>query len=543
MPLSDEHARLLLKNLVDRGATETQPRITPLEIEAIGVLLGLDASRYFARDKVFPNAGDNEPNEAPQHAIQVDLKLDGFDESPAPNLLMCIDFGTSFSKAFAVHDKISGLELIDLPMGQGDSGKERFFAAADILIDKGSIFFGLDASSRIGSNNMDRIIQSPKQLFTMSEDATTLRYETLNIKQDPQQIFSVRDVIVLYLSYLNFLSESELAKSASTLNVSRRFTHPAWKSDFRDANKREMSRMMAEAIVLSRNLSDLLVKGLPTEMAASALRQARSLEDDQLPLQLVAGSVREATAAGAGALLATDVGKRQGYLIVDVGAGTTDIAGFVAVHRNDTGEVKIIEIEEAAIAIRWAGNLLDQYLSNYIIGKSGFSLGSAEAQALENKLRKERRNIKEQLFTENFVMIDLSNDTDYVEVELDDFLATEEVKRFTAKLHATVAQSIDAMGMFANKLMLVATGGGASLPMVEGLASVPLETEQHGAVKLTLKAVMSEALVDEYPELEEVYPQLAVAIGGALPELPEERSINAAPGDDRGPLVFAPNYR
>jgi len=540
--MNKEHAHLLLKNLLDRMGGEDRPRLTDLEGEAINLLLGLEHNGNdipdFGQADPLPKNGQKQPN-VDQF---IPLKLDGFDDEPVADLLMCLDFGTSFSKAFAIQDQVSGPMLIDLPIGQGEVGRERFFAAADILIDEGKVFFGTNAAERVGTNSIDRLIQSPKQLFTMSEDATTLRNETLNDRQDPAQLFSIRDIIVLYLSYLNFVAERELSKSAQSLNVSRRFTHPAWKKDFRERNKDEMSTMMAEAIILSRNLSDRLVSGLDATVAASMLKQVRALEPEQLPTQLVAGSVREATAAGAGALLETDVGVRQGYLIVDVGAGTTDIAGFVVIHRSDTGELKVVEIEEAAVAIRWAGNLLDQYLSKFILLKAGFSDGSAEAQALENRLRKERRSVKETLFNEQSAIISLPNDTD-LKVDLDEFLATNEVRGFSEKLQVTVAQAFDAMGMFANKLLIVATGGGASLPMVQDLSKIAINTSLHGKIVLKRRAAMSEALAAEYPELEDVYPQLAVAIGGALPELPEERSINSAPGEDRGPLVIAPNYR
>src|SRR5205807_1371269 len=111
----------------------------------------------------------------------------------------------------------------------------------------------------------------------------------------------------------------------------------------------------AEAIVLARSLGDQLLEALPVASARAALDQLKELQGE-LPLNLIAEPVREATAAGAGALFGTPAHRREAYIIVDIGAGTTDVAGFYCVNNPDWDRPRVFEVNGAADAIKSAGN-------------------------------------------------------------------------------------------------------------------------------------------------------------------------------------------
>ena len=487
--------RTLLENVLDRANDGNNTPLTGRELAALARLLGAPEGS---------NTSHQPPATTSTAPIsQRSLQLDGYDDEVPDDVLMCLDFGTSFSKSFAVDNRSGGPTLIDLPIGSGDSGREKYFAYSDMLIEGGHIFFGSQARSRVSESDTGRIIDSPKQLLTMSGDTTELRHSKLDKIKDPHQSFSRRDIILLYLSYLNFISESRLEEAGHSINTQRRFTHPAWNNDFREGNKREMESMMAEAIVLSRTIGSDICDGLSVETARSLLDAINQVDEARLPNKLVVGAVREATAAGAGALLATDEGVRQGYIIVDVGAGTTDIAGFIVVTNANTGQMKVWEVAPAAQAIRFAGNLLDQHLTNLILGRAKFVDGTSESTALKSHLRREVRTYKETLFNEGHVVIELPNDNTLT-FELEDFLSSDEVQHFENKLRDTVSKAVRSMEAAAKDVKLVATGGGAKLPMVRRLTETPLQLDGGERVSASPAAAMSDELRLLYPDLEPV---------------------------------------
>jgi len=93
---------------------------------------------------------------------------------------------------------------------------------------------------------------------------------------------------------------------------------------------------------------------------------------------LIGDAVREATAAGSGALLSTKSGKRDSFVVVDIGAGTTDVAGCYCVHNAITGALSTFEEVNAAKAIRKAGNALDSGLLMLALGKLPYENASTE---------------------------------------------------------------------------------------------------------------------------------------------------------------------
>ena len=78
--------------------------------------------------------------------------------------------------------------------------------------------------------------------------------------------------------------------------------------------------------------------------------------------------------------------------------------------------------------------------------------------------------------------------------------------------------------MLASKqgLRFVLTGGGARLPMIQQLANGTMTSHGFGFERRSTQTV-PDWITTQYPEFESEYPQLAVAMGGALPDLPSIR--------------------
>jgi molecular chaperone DnaK (HSP70) len=208
-------------------------------------------------------------------------------------------------------------------------------------------------------------------------------------------------------------------------------------------------------------------------------------------------------------------------LVLDIGAGTTDVAGFVGVNNPDNDRMRVFEVIPAADAMNLAGNALDQALLKYIIDQSGLSADSTEGHETSDHIRRDIRDHKETLFRTGRVVVPI-NTGHVITVELSDFLAFAPVKEFGKRITEMVAKSAHALAGGQSRVKLVATGGGAALPLVAEIAKSGVRHEGK-FVGFSLIDAMSEDVRQTNPDLIDFYPQIAVALGGSLPNLPEQR--------------------
>ena len=455
---------------------------------------------------------------------------------------MCVDFGTAFSKSFATIEEESGaLSFWALPIGGVDS-ELPLLLPSEMVIEKDNIYLGARARKYLDDTqgSLDRLIDSIKQFVTLTKDVSTLNMARLDKVKDPTQAFSQREVLVLYLAYLMQKTEKALTEKGIPANVRRRFTHPAWKVSLKQKNENEMRVLMAQAIVLARSLS-MQFGYVSTSQARSMLDQLEDVKSSELPLVLISEPVREATAAGAGAISGTQEHRRDTYLVIDVGAGTTDIAGFICVNNPSWERSRLFEITGAEDAKNMAGNVLDNALQKFILQKSALSDHSEEFRVATFSVRRNLRLFKERLFTEGRVVINLPTD-ETINVELADFRKYPPVIDFARALASMVAKAASVVVGDGQKVYLVATGGGSSLPFVRELAERGVVYEGRTIMFATRDPVLPEVR-QRNPELISIYPQIAVALGGSLPNLPEQRANVAAGLKDAPVYVMAPSYK
>jgi hypothetical protein len=533
--VNKDFATHLLNNLLERASSSTEKTfLTSREIEALAILL----------DAINPNAKPINETKSSSTTKPIAFTLKFAPVSPddiAKDFLLCVDFGTSFSKAFATLEK--GLvrpELIDLPIGDGSTGSA-LTSPSELFIDNGRLYFGLHARKQLEDTQAspDRLIDSIKQFITLNSDVTLLEKSKLNVVQDPTQTFSRRDILALYLGHLMKLTETSLAAKGLPINICRRFTHPAWKDGSKEKNENEMRVMMAEAIVLARSTEISLSESISTVDARNLLDQLGQFDRNRLPLDLIREPVREATAAGAGAILATPEHNREIFLIVDIGAGTTDVAGFICVNNPDWERARLFEIVGAANAKNMAGNVLDTALQKLVMEKSALVPDSEEYRAAAMAVRRDRRLFKEQLFASGEVIVPLPTDEN-VRVTLEEFQAYPPVVTFENQITEMISNSAGIAAGDFNRINLVATGGGARLPLVKVLSEQGV-TYEGRQILLNSREALADGVRQTNPELVDLYPQIAVALGGALPTLPEQmtgqqRGLTSAPARHMGPM-------
>ncbi|CAN7594114.1 hypothetical protein LJR016_004415 [Devosia sp. LjRoot16] len=537
----------LLSNLLERAETAREKTfLTSREVEALSIVLKDFANGQAGSSVPARTTEASERVDSPRmSAVRSRLVIAAVNDADIPrDVLLCVDFGTSFSKAFAsVDNGTDRPELVDLPIGDG-SGGARLVTPSEVLIDDGYIYFGPRARQRLNESEQsaDRLIDSIKQYITLNSDVSTLGTARLDQTQDPTQSLSRRDVLVLYLAHLMHLSETALSAAGRSPNVRRRFAHPAWPDGTKDKNEREMRKMMAEAIVLARSVNGGFAEGLPAQEARILLDQLKVVGEDLLPLNLIHEPVREATAAGAGALLGTPEGHREKYLIVDIGAGTTDVAGFHCVNNPDWDKSRVWEISGAAKAKNMAGNVLDNALQKLALSKSSLVEGSEEYRQAGLAIRRDRRIFKEQLFNSRSVIIQLPTD-EAVTITLDEFLAYGPVVSFTTAIVSMVGEAASVVqGGEDTRINLVATGGGASLPVIKQLVENGVDADGRH-ISFQLSDAIAEGVRETNPDLVTQYPQIAVALGGSLPTLPEQRGDVQSGFSPAPARVMGPMYR
>ncbi|WKT93613.1 hypothetical protein QYR01_19360 [Brucella anthropi] len=538
--MNQERAKDLLLNLLERASDGEKTYLTSREIEALRSLLEEDGKELTPSPKLV--VGNVQPRKAVE-TRSYKLLLDLGDEAVQdPAAIVCVDFGTSFSKAFATVSQDGTLRYIDLAIGDGLTGT-KLTTPSELLIADGKVYFGSKARSQVDDTqtSTDRIIDSIKQFITLGKEVSKLGAARLQPIQDPNGDLTQRDVLVLYLGHLMHLTETALISAGLSKNLLRRFAHPAWKNGAKDDNAKEMRRLMAEAIVLARSIGSDLADNVDLANAKVLLEQLKSLSEDILPTALIGEPVREATAAGAGALISTPENTRQAYLIVDIGAGTTDIAGFLCVNNPEWNMARVFEISGAAAALNKAGNMLDQILLRHILSASSFNSDTPEHQSAALYLRRQRRAFKEQLFAEGKLTVLLPTD-ESVSIDLEKFLNLEHMRNFEKSLHDLIAQAAKVVAGDATRIKLVATGGGSRLPIITKLAKHGVQVE-HRRITFDLVDAMPGTLATTNPELSEVFPQVAVAFGGSLPELPEQRSSVSTGIEEAPRRVLSPMYK
>lgn len=536
--MDKETARILILSLLERF--EKKPNdvfVTSLEADALRNLLNVD--EVTTGIATIPDV---------THIPEVEDTPDIYFPSPEEidkDHLMCLDFGTSFSKAFActMDDPEDIPELFPLSFGKNELEKPRLLLPSELFIDDEILYLGVAARSQFDSVEapQDRLIDSPKQFITLTRDVKDIHRRQLNRNQDPSQTLTQRDALVLYLAHLNLRAETALIEQGLGVNLKRRYAHPAWKEDYFQGNRQEMRRIIAEAIALARCCKEELRDKLPVNRARLILNKARNARDEDLPFLLIGDPVLEATAAGAGALIGTPERKRIPYVILDIGAGTTDVAGCICINNPAKNRVKVSEVRTAAGAINQAGNIIDNLLLKLIMEKSNLATGTPEYLGVQASLKRIIRSDKEILFEEGSISVALVTG-DIIEIELNDLLNQPAIKNLFKKITDLVKAAAYCVAGDHDLVNITATGGGASLPVVRAFDGLSFKRRKKH-IRLCLVDPMPEVLAHSYPQLRDSYPQIAVAIGGALPSLPEQISSINEGISDPGKMHLAPMYK
>lgn len=466
---------------------------------------------------------------------KIELVLDAVErETPTdPGVLLCLDFGTAMSKAFA---SVTPNEHLDLELGAAAGSKGYTLPSSVFISDDGKAYFGfeaIDLSQHLVDSGRERLdsikgwlslrrdgnLDSPACLLQPALNPTTYR-------------LTQGDMIRIYMAYLTdmavtALSQKEIAGKALGRYAKRRFARPCW-PDVAQAKWADnlMRSMLAESQILADTFSGRWAGGIDIAELKAAVEQIKVL--GKRPDYLIDVGVPEPIAVAAG-IMGDGVNLRDAFMVVDVGAGTTDFGLFVSTRMSDDADdaPRVFQIPASIQGLMQAGDKVDGMLRAFIARKESIDTNDNSGRMVVADLGRRIRGLKEVLFKNQELEYALADGT-VGHITLDQFMADETVQRFGLAIDAGFKKALDAvddtwlrwLAMDGVRLRVVLTGGSSTLPMMKALGQGMIEVR---GFRIMRQQVDPKPMWMDFlsPEASTIYPQLAVAIGGAAESMPE----------------------
>lgn len=483
---------------------------------------------------------------------EVSLVLDSLKlKAPTDDgVLLCLDFGTAMSKAFA---SVFPDEYLDLELGAA-AGRSGYTLPSSVFIaDDGKAYFGYEAIERsqgLIDSGRQRLDSIKAWLSQQNEGSLDGEARVLSKAWNPTDYrLTQGDLIRVYLAFLTNMANQALSLyEVDNKNVGRyvkrRFARPCWpdpaQAKWADKLMREM---LAEAQVLADTFSDRWGGGIDVAELKAALEKVRTLPER--PDYLISDGVPEPVAVAAGAI-ADAVNMRDAFMVVDVGAGTTDFGLFVSTRKPgvEDDEPRVFQIPASIHGLMQAGDKVDGMLRAFICKHESVDTADTSGQLIQADLGRRIRGLKETLFTKGSLEYALADST-VGQITLAEFLADPTVKRFGQLVEDGFKKSLQAvddtwlkwLAMDGVRLHVVLTGGSSALPMMQALSKGPIEVKGFKIMREPVdpKPDWMKSVPDE---LLAVYPQLAVAIGGAADELPATLTAPLSFAGGTGPARY-----
>lgn len=429
---------------------------------------------------------------------------------------VCLDLGTAMSKA-SVWLGAGDTDVAPLPIGLAAQADHPLLTPSAMYVDAGRIFFGPAALKRAeaGVDSKRNPIVSFKMILSAREIEPTLALK-LSRSVDPTSTLCHRDGIVLYLAYLDQLIraavDSEPSMSAAIADAPRRLTSPNWQS-FDEAG-RIVALLVEEAAAVSRDLGTALraPEGIAVPRVRAALDAARAA-----PVRGVFGGVVFESMSAASAYASFARASEPFVLVIDMGAGTTDIAAF----ERDSGvaPARLSEIAASNQCCPLAGDELDNILIDLFV-RSGGKRGLAAEDRLWRAVKLSARSLKHELFQRGESRFKDRNKK-RIRVSRAALEKDPSFRAFCNALTQSVAVSLAPLHARAQEkgavtITVLLAGGGSNLPF---LSKVVRAAAVRAKIKLKLKIERFGAnwsLPHRRHPFDGVFPQLAIAMGGAL---------------------------
>jgi molecular chaperone DnaK (HSP70) len=436
---------------------------------------------------------------------------------------ICIDFGTALSKASICLDPTMPLEVgvKPLPIGAISRAEHPLLTPSVLYVDAGRVFFGPAALelARRGVDSARDPLLSFKTVLGATDVAQALNTK-LRPSMDPTGTFRARDALVLYLAFLDQLIREaiDLAPNIpnAVANAPRRYTSPVWRPG--SGIDKTFEAIFNEAAAVSQRLGGLFLthEGVSIAHCKDALDKAAVMPGNGL----LETGVFEPHAAAATALAFTNMPTRY-VMVFDMGAGTVDIAAFEFDERSDPPSLS--EIKEARQCSALAGDEIDRILVELYIRKRGGEKNREDELRLLRTAVLSARDLKRELFTTG--KCSLKTGWMATTIRAQELMEDQNFRTYLTALRQTVAVSLQrvierAEAAGAGIVDVVIAGGGARLPfMVELVKSAGTLKPTNVQLRIGPLSPANALYSGVDASLRDVFPQIAMSVGGALVEM------------------------
>ena len=548
MVLEYIEAKILLKNLLKRvvpasdGTKQLVGIITDDEVEALRMALALldggnqqtDATRVNVADKNYSSlinndnisetSTGNKENREPVKVTEIALDESIFSlPVPPSNVRICLDFGTAMSKATLVKnddgDDYENIEVLLLGVpGEQEQISETMLVSSVYIDDDGCIWFGHKAVDKSLVESTDgkrqRLDNIKRRLSEEGLDSQVeYQFNPTGLK------ISYSDMVLAYLMFFTWAVNKCTDEIGYPRNLIRRFAMPCFEKNKERETVRRLKDMLGRAQILADTFSSSMQDGIKLSDFIQALKV---LNNKNNSYNFISEGITEPLGV-AGSLFSWKQDVNNLIMIVDVGAGTSDFSlNRISLNSNLESSVSL-EICDSARGITEAGNYLDRILIEIILKKANVNSDHPHAINIRGEIALSIRDWKETLFSEGEVYIALPRYEIEFEIIKSDFLLEPAVIQFGTSLKSTMTEILESIDPSwiewiradpRRRLTVALTGGGAALPMVKDLAENDIVVN---GLKVKVAAALSfpRWLQENYPELEDDYPRIAVSLGGA----------------------------
>ena len=541
-------AKVLLENLLNRvetqedGSKQITGVLTDAELEALQLAL----ARLTPDQPVSPVSAQTEiPHQiAPVSPTDKEIELDFSSLSlpePPNDVRLCLDFGTAMSKATLVQDNddTESEEIHVLRLGVPGDQEEisEIMLISSVFIDnEGNLWFGNRAVGRSiderGNGTRQRLDNIKRRLSEGGWDEFVVnRFNPTDVE------VTYGDMVLAYLMFMTWTVNSCLKKLGYPLNLPRCYAMPCLTGERKRKAVHRLKQLMGESQVLADTFNNKLENNAPISVS-DFMAVVKSLHQKSWNYSFVAESITEPLGV-AGSMMSWRAPVDSLVMVVDIGAGTSDLSLYRIRFKPESDNSVAYEVENSSRVLTEAGNHLDRILIELIIKKSGITSDNPISVNVRGELELRIRDFKETLFIEESVYIPLMNGAE-VDVNLEEFLELEAVKSFSTDLRNTminILESIDQSWVNwiavdpRRNLTVALTGGGSELPMVKSLAEGSIQVNGKD-VPVVRSRQFPNWLRELDENLESDYPRIAVSLGGARKRLIQDEGTAVITGGD-----------
>lgn len=554
-------ARALVRNLLERitqdpgGCRRLEGVVTAHEVKALEWLLAFDREGKLqppisVQDDEAASSAAAAPTEELGRPTRP-LDLSSLDDMPdASQARLCIDFGTAMSKATLVLDGPADgdedIHVLELGTPGDQQEVSQTMLVSSVYIDnEGRLWFGQAAVARslleAEGGSRQRLDNIKRRL---SEDGLGDKVERQFNPLCDRLDITYGDMVLAYLAFLTWAVGECLTSLGQRRNLPRRYAMPCFEEAKAREAKQCLEQYLGEAQVLADTYAEVMHQGLPLEEFIASVAALRAQPRNY---SFVLGGLTEPLGV-AGSLISWRNRIDMLAMVIDIGAGTSDLSLYRVLVDPERGLNDAIEIPRAARGITEAGNYLDRVLIEFILKKAEITSQHPEWISQRGRLELRIRDYKETLFNDGSVIVTLSAGTtaEDVVIELDEFCKLGAVEQFSRSLRDAMQKALEDVApswvdwIRANPqryLTVALTGGGAKLPMVQRLSreSISVRGER---IRVEPALSFPTWLGEQYLDLEEDYTRIAVSLGGARKSLIKLQGQATVTGDVAHPPVL-----